>query len=663
MEVVSAGRRFVTEEAKPKPAPEAQSTTRDDGPEHSWEGDYRPVSREAAQRPVQTHVDPLQTEFLFRLADALNTTLDLKTLLERTASLVRAVIDYKIFAILLINDRTHDLRMRFQIGHKPEIERMRIRIGNGIVGQVAQTRQPMLLNDVRQAANYIDANPEVRSELAVPLITKNRVIGVIDIQAEQLDYFKPEHLHLLTLTASRIAGAIENARLYTRVARQAQTLGLLNEISREITSILDPNELLERVGQAIRRIIDYQMLSIWLMNEREQHLENRLAIRFKHHAHAKEKPVPEEKRSIFESSAPLPPRPSPQSGATVEPAAARPAPIPLERGLVGAAIREKHVINVGDVRRDTRYHMVNPETRSEMAVPLIYKGRAIGVLDIEHSRAHYFNEDHERAMTTLAAQIAIALENAQLYQRVAQQEQRLERDLSMAREVQLRLLPPEKPQHKRAELAARFLPARTIGGDLYDFLQYDPNRSAIALGDVSGKAAPAALYAALVSGIMRSVASRKLSPSPMLKTLNDALQERRLDSQYVTMLYALWNDENLTLQIANAGAVQPLFCRSGEIETIRAEGFPLGMFPNATWEEFSIAMQPGDSMVFFSDGIVDAQNAAGDMFGNDRLVACLKKNYQKTASKLAESVLNEVGRFQGKRERFDDETVVVLRVV
>ncbi len=333
--------------------------------------------------------------------------------------------------------------------------------------------------------------------------------------------------------------------------------------------------------------------------------------------------------------------------------------IPIERGLVGAAIREKRVIHVSDVRKDSRYHMVNPETRSEMTVPLIYKGTAIGVLDIEHTRLHYFTEDHERAMTTLAAQIAIALENAQLYQRVTQQEQRLERDLAMAREVQLRLLPPAKPQHKRAEFAARFLPARTIGGDLYDFLQYDVNRSAIALGDVSGKAAPAALYAALVSGIMRSVANQHLSPSEMLRTLNDALQERKLDSQYVTMLYGLWNDENLTIQIANGGSVQPLFCRGEEIETIRAEGFPLGMFPNATWEEFSISTQPGDSVVFFSDGIVDAQNSTGEMFGNDRLIATVKKHHHKSASRLAESILTDVGRFQGKRDRFDDETVVV----
>ena len=108
---------------------------------------------------------------------------------------------------------------------------------------------------------------------------------------------------------------------------------------------------------------------------------------------------------------------------------------------------------------------------------------------------------------------------------------------------------------------------------------------------------------------------------------------------------------------------QPLFCRGEEIETIHAEGFPLGMFPNASWEEFSISTQPGDSVIFFSDGIVDAQNAAGEMFGNDRLVAVVKKHQHKSASKLAESILSEVGRFQGKRERFDDETVVVLRVL
>jgi phosphoserine phosphatase RsbU/P len=597
----------------------------DSVPREEFEGDYRPSSGAPLQSP-QVRVDPIQSEFLLRLADALNTTLDLQTLLHRTADLVRAVIDYRIFAILLLNDRTNELRMRFQIGHTPEVERLRIKMGKGIVGEVAERREAILINDVTKAANYINANPEVRSELAVPLIVKNRLIGVIDIQSEQPNYFQPEHLHLLRLTASRISQAIENARLYTRVSRQAQTLAVLNEISRELTSILELDPLLERIGQLLRRLIDYHMFTVWLLNERDRVLESRFGVRFG------ERFVPDDK-------------------------------LPLNRGLIGAALAERKLIHVSDVRKDKRYHMVNPDTRSEMAVPLIYKNKIIGVLDLEHTRAHYFNEDHERALTTLAAQIAIAIENARLYQRVAQQEQRLERDLAMAREVQLRLLPPAKPQHQHAELAARFIAARTIGGDLYDFIQYDDNSSSIALGDVSGKAAPAALYAALVSGIMRSLSSQSPSPSQMLEALNDALQERRLDSQYVAMLYAVWNDANQTLQIANAGAVQPLFCRAGEVETIHAEGFPLGMFPEAKYEEFSLSTRPGDAIVFFSDGIVDAQDATGDMFGNERLVDVVRQNQHLSASKIADAILSEVGKFQNSTERFDDETVVVLRVL
>jgi sigma-B regulation protein RsbU (phosphoserine phosphatase) len=591
----------------------------------SFEGDYRPSS-EAPLLAAVPRVDPLQTEFFIRLANALNTTLDLQTLMHRTADLVRAVIDYKIFAILLLNERTNDLRMRFQIGHTPEAERLRIRLGKGVVGQAAERREAILLEDVRQAENYIAANPDVRSELAVPLIVKNRVIGVIDIQSEQVGYFQPEHLRLLELTASRVAQAIENARLYSRVARQAQTLAVLNEIAREVTSILDLDPLLERIGELLRRIIDYQMFSILLLNEREQVLEIQYAVRFGHPVMASEK-------------------------------------VPLDRGLVGTAVRERRMIHAGDVRKDARYHMVNPETRSEMAVPLLYKGKVIGVLDLEHVRVNYFNDDHQRTLVTLASQIAVAIENARLYQRVTMQEQRLEHDLDMAREVQLRLLPPTPSRKPHAEFATRFLPARTIGGDLYDFLGYDDKCIGIAMGDVSGKAAPAALYAALISGIMRAATSQCLSPASMLKLLNDSLQERKMDSQYVTMVFAVWNDEKQTLQIANAGAVQPLFCRAGQVETVEAEGFPLGMFKDVGYEEFTLSTRPGDAIVFFSDGIVDAVNEKEEMFGTERLTEVVRNQLRNTAQGMVDAIYEELAQFQGGVERFDDETVVVLKVL
>ena len=597
-----------------------------DTPTHGteFEGDYRPAS-DTPLDAINPRVEPADVVYLMKLTDALNTTLDLQTLLNRTSELVRAVINYRIFAIFLLNDRTHELRMRFQIGHTPQVERTRVPVGKGVVGQVALTRQPILLNDVAGVEFYTSANPDVRSELAVPLIAKNRLIGVMDLESTEAGYFKPEHQRVLTVTASRIAQAIENARLYARVSRQAQTLEVLNEIAVELASILELGPLLERVGQLLRRLIDYQMFTIMLLDETGETLITRYAWRFGY-AHA-----------------PL-------------------RRIPVNSGLVGAAVREWRYVNVPDVLKDPRYLPMNEETRSELVVPLFYKGRIIGVLDLEHTRTHFFTEDHERVLTTLAAQVAIAIENARLYQAVRTQERQLERDIAMAREVQLRLLPSESPSHPNVEMAVRFLPARTIGGDLYDFVDYGPGRTAIVLGDVSGKAAPAALFAALVSGIMRAAAAQQPEPAAMLALLNDAMQERKLESQYVTMLFAVWNDENRTLTVANSGAVQPVFCRAGNSVTVKAEGVPLGLFPDVTYEELNVATQPGDAIVFVSDGILDAENEKEEMYGEDRLAGLLCANRDLPALEIADAILEDVARFQGAKDRFDDETIIVLRV-
>lgn len=606
--------------------------------EHPFEGDYRP---QPSQVPPESRprVEPLQVEFLHRLADALNSTLDLNTLMHRVADLVRAVIDYRILAILLLNDRTQELWMRFQTGHTPEIERLRIKLGRGITGQTALLRRSMLVEDVgtpgNYIENYIDANPEVRSELAVPLIVKNKVIGVIDIQSEIPGFFTHEHQRLLELVASRMAVAVENARLYTRVSRQAETLTVLGEISREITSILDLDDLLERIGQLLKRVIDFQMFTILLWNEHTDLLEHRFSTRY---------------------------------GDRIE----RERSVSLGEGLIGTAAAQRLPVLAPDVRKDTRYVAENAETRSELATPLIYKGRIIGVLDLEHTRVNYYNEDHQRTLTTLAAQVAVSIANARLYQRIHEEEQRMERDLEMARVVQLRLLPGAPPQLRNAEIAARFMPARSIGGDLYDFLDYGPGMTALAIGDVSGKAAPAALYAALVSGILRSLAPQRLTPAALLVALNGQLQQRKLDAQYVTMLIALWDDDMRTLTVANAGSVQPLYLSREaatltsaiDVQTLRVEGFPLGLFPEVQYDEITITAAPGDTFAFFSDGIVDAQNLHGEMYGPERLCTLLQRHPSAALSAEAgvAAILEAVATFQAGTEHFDDETIVILRV-
>jgi sigma-B regulation protein RsbU (phosphoserine phosphatase) len=423
--------------------------------------------------------------------------------------------------------------------------------------------------------------------LAIPLIVKNRVIGVIDLEGRVPGYFTEEHKRLLTLIGSRMAVGIENAQLYTRTTRQARTLLLLNEIARELTSILNVDELLKRIAELLNRIIDYQMFSILLIDESGEKLVHRFSLRFQESIHLKHD-------------------------------------IPLGKGLVGAAATEKAAVLVPDVSKDPRYVMANPETKSELAVPLIYKDKVIGVLDLEHTRRGFFTEDHKRTITTLAAQVAIALENARLYEQIARQERRLERDLSLARELQFRLLPPAMPKVAHLDVAARFAPARAIGGDMYDFVHYSLSRLGIIVGDVSGKGAPAAIYAALVSGILRSHAPIGPAPAEMLWAVNFSLGERRIEAQYICLLYAVWDDEKRTLQIANSGLPRPLYVHDGKIEIIEATGLPPGLFDDADYEELSFKTKPGDMFVFFSDGILDARNRAGEMFGRtgvERVIA------------------------------------------
>jgi sigma-B regulation protein RsbU (phosphoserine phosphatase) len=577
-----------------------------------------------AKSELQAKVEPL----LLEVADVVNTTLDLDTTLRRVAELVRKVIDYEIFAILLLNERTQELRFRFQVGYPREYaDRARVKLGQGVTGRAAQTRQAILVEDTckDKDAGYIEAIPNVRSELAVPLIVKNRVIGVIDLEAREPGYFTDEHRRLLTLIASRMAVGIENAQLYTRTTRQARTLLLLNEISRELTSILNVDELLKRIAELLNRIIDYQMFSILLLDESGERLSHRFSLRFQENIHLKND-------------------------------------IPLGRGLVGTAAAEKTAVLVPDVSKDPRYVMANPETKSELAVPLIYKGNVIGVLDLEHTRRGFFTEDHKRTITTLAAQVAIALENARLYEEIARQERRLERDLALARELQFRLLPQAMPKVGHLELAARFSPARAIGGDLYDFVPYSLSRLGIVIGDVSGKGAPAAIYAALVNGILRSHAPIEPGPAEMLSAVNFSLAERRIEAQYICLLYMVWDDQRRTLQIANSGIPRPIYVHDGKTEIVEATGLPLGLFDEADHDELTFKTKPGDLFVFFSDGILDARNRAGDMFGRSGVERVIASCTDQSPDCVVNSLFTAVAEHAAGEDTFDDQTVLAIRV-
>ncbi len=563
---------------------------------------------------------------LAEIGQELNSSLELDKVLEKTAELVKRLIDYEIFSVMLVDEESGRLFHRFAIGYTPDIiETWRIPIGQGITGTAAATGLAVRVADVSQDARYLNAFDAVRSELAVPLMYKGKAIGVLDIQSRQLNYFTKDQQNILTLLASRLAVAIENARLFQRARRQAETLLVLNEIARETSSILDLEKLLTRSAELIKRVIDYQILSILLYDEATKTFRHRLDVKY---------------------------------GQTVQ----GKMRVAATEGIVGAAAALRQPVRVPDTTADPRYLMVNPETRSELALPLIHKNRVVAVLDLESPELDYFNDEHVQVLSILASQLAVSLENARLYEQVARDESRMERELQAAQKMQGALLRPVPVEDFGLDIAARIKSAREVCGDLYDFLRYGPNQLGIVLGDVSGKGSAAALYGAVAIGVLRSVAAQKLQPADLLAQLNHLLCERQVEARYMTMCFATWQKGRQKLRVANAGQTQPLLWKDGRCEKLDLTGLPLGLYDDAKYDEASYTLTTGDILVFYSDGFSESAAPDGQFFGWERLVEAIAANHELSADALADRLLEEVEQFTRSARLSDDRTLVVLKV-
>ena len=584
---------------------------------------------EATDPKAQTALATDNPEVLATLAEIgeeVNASLDLDEVLSHAAVLIKKHIDYELFGVLMVDDEGAFLTHRFAIGYPPGLaENLKIPIGQGITGTAARTGHPVRVSDVSQDPRYINAIDSVRSELAVPLMFRGKCVGVLDIQSRHLDYFTKDQQNILFVLANRLAVAIENARLFQQVRAQAETLLVLNEVGREISSILDVEELLRRTAELVKRVIDYQILSILLYDDEQKIFLHRLDVKHGQRVQGKLRAAATE-------------------------------------GIVGAAATLREPVLVPDVTADPRYMMVNPETRSELAIPMVHKGRVIGVLDLESPQLNYFTADHVQTLSILAANLAVSVENARLYEQVARGEARLERDLQAAKRIQGALLRPVPTDDYGLDVAARYVSAREVCGDLYEFLRYGPQQLGIALGDVSGKGTAAALYGAVAIGIMRSLAPQKLQPAEMLRQMNQLVGERRIEGRFMTACFATWQKGRQKLRVANAGQSQPLLYKGGRCDKIELTGFPLGIFEKVSYDEWGVILEIGDILVFHSDGIAETANAEGQFFGTTRLMRLIEQHHELTCAEIADLVLREVDWFTQNAPLADDRTLVVLKV-
>jgi phosphoserine phosphatase RsbU/P len=580
-------------------------------------------------RPDPAVVSPEAARFVSTLVEInheITSILDLDELLQKIAELTQRIVPFEVFAIYLLDDQNQELYLRFAIGHPPEVvKNLRIKLGDGVTGTAAMERRMVVVDDVRTYPRYIEAVKNTESELAVPLVSKNRVVGVLDIQSPEPGYFREDQGRLLSLLASQIAIAIENARVYESEHRNRELLALLYDISLDMSSTLEVDELVHKIAAAIKQKINYHAFSIFLLDEKQGLLRPRFVIRSNERENQK-------------------------------------LVLPVGTGLIGTAAKLNEPLRIADVTKDPRYLNVHTETRSELVVPLTSKGKVVGVVDLESTQVNYFTDYHQRFLMTLASRIASALVNAELYERVADNERRMGREMKIAREIQRQLMPEEVPSIPPLEMAVLFKPVAQLGGDMYDWIEFDDGRLAIVLGDVAGKGAPAALYGALASGVIRTRAGRKYPPGQMLELVNKTLFQRPVEGQYVAVTYSIYDPKTRTITLANSGLPYPLLVRAGQPTFLDVGGIPLGLFPDSKYEETGLQLQTGDILVFYSDGVVEMRSETGEEFGLRRLAEAVRSYHEKSPQEIVKSISGSLADFIGRVRPQDDRTMIVVKM-
>ncbi len=585
------------------------------------------------------------TERLQRLINELSvefiSILDLDVLIDRVAQRLREVIDYKFFNLFLVDEARGGLLWKKAIGYKPEEVAAHeiIPFNRSIASTAWREGRTINVGDVSLDSRYLpieteDGNAPL-SEIAVPLtlVRDSKIVGVLTIESAEPNYFTRDHERVLNVLGNQLAIALEHARVYDELRQRTRELRTLIEIGHEITAILDLDRLLDHIAPLLDRIINFEFLLVGLIDEDRQefvwHVEEGYGV--------------EECERANRS--------------------------PVSSGVVGRAVREMRTQIVGDVLRDADYYVTDDwkgrGQRSEIAVPLIYEEKAIGVLALESSQQNAFNEYHGRLLENIANPLSIAIVNAKLHKEHVERERKLEREILMARDVQ-RAMIPDPPSLEGFEMAARLEPALNLSGDFYDYVALSSNRLGIMIGDVAGKGIRAAMGMAASRSILRSVARRGGGPAKVLRDANLRLHRDLGKQLLLTLVYAVLDAETNTLQYCNAGHNSPLLIKAnGKWRALKTGGLLLGVFDKQQYKSETLHLEKGDLLFFYTDGLAEAHTPQPNRveFGEARILDFLIEHRHLKASALIDEFINHINEFTAGAHQHDDLTLVALKAL
>lgn len=612
-----------------------------------------------------------ETEALYQVASALATSQDAQTIISTVVQEYLRALDLRQGSAILFDFETKRGVVRVSVhddqpaqpapdgnGLHGGLEGRQIPLKNDpLYERLMRTYLPVVIEDLAAGGLYSSkkgpedrpgslgwAGPEALSLLAIPIQIRGDIIGAMVVEAtRQKRVFEQWEISLGQVMADQLGIALQNVELYELEYQRRQQAETLREVTFVVSSSLKLHEVLERILDQLRRVVNYDSAAIHLLEGNHR-------------------------RVIAGRGFPYPEK---VIGLTF------PAHLDYsEPGSIAIFTRQPVIIdNVQEIEGFKDPH--HQHIRSWLGIPLIARDKVIGLISIDRVETSAFHQGHIELAQAFASQVAVALENARLHELEVNQ---LEQELRIAQEIQETLLPQFVPQIPGLQISGRLLPAQHIGGDFFHFFSLGENRLGVAIGDVSGKGIPAALYMAVaITAIDINVRTRP-APAELLNQLNDSLYNRLRENkmniglQVAAFTPLAGNAQNggseaqvpaqgAIVTIASAGMVAPIGATVHGCRFLPVSGLPVAAlpYPEQNYSDEEFLLDPFTTVIFTSDGVVEARNEAGELFGFERLEAAVNEIIaRRDAETIAEHIIHTAQAFIGRAEQNDDMTVVVV---
>lgn len=567
------------------------------------------------------------------ITSTLNASLDMDKVIHNACEQVVKLLEVDHCEIIMLSD---DPRWGQVVAEYPEqgVEGLRISLDYPAFQQMLRDLQPFIITNVSEGQGLGELQASlnrlaVKSVLVAPLIVQGSVIGSVSLNASQHPHqFADDELNMIRIVADQIAIAITNARTYQaeRVARiQADTL---REVAAILNETLDLNEVLERILDQIGRVITCDSSSIILKDDGKLKVVATRGF-----------PNPEEIIGLSFSF--------------------------TEQAPYQEIARTRGPVILQDTLEVAGWQHTGPRPiRSWIGAPLLVSERLVGLLTVDHSQPDFYQQADGELVMAFANLAAIALENARLYQFEVKQ---VEQELAIAQQIQRGFLPRHIPEIPGWRIAAVCLPARETGGDFYEFVERTDGILGLAVGDVSGKSVPAAMLMAAAQSMVGAKGSDHLSPAKVMSEVNRLLCDDIPRGTFVAMSYALLAPYQPTVYLSNGGQLAPFLVpgRGQPIQLVETPTprWPMGIMPDSCYQETTVNLEPGDLLVFYTDGLVERKNEKDELFGFERVGALLDELRGQPPEYVLQCLLTAADNFAQGLSAHDDVTLVVAQRV